>query len=90
MIDGLNLLNRVPRCRLDQVCGLRNTNRCKFNSSPLFDLLKGKLMLHGPKSDAGSCLSSSSCTSRPMDVGFNFFRRLQLDDKINIRNIETS
>lgn len=48
------------------------------------------MLLPCVESDTYSTLSCSSCSTWSMNIGINFFWRLQLDNKIYFRNIKSS
>ena len=69
---------------------VRETSVLESNSSRLFNFLKEEHLLIIEQSDARAKLASSSCSSRPMDVGLNIIWWLDLYNKINIRNVKTA
>jgi hypothetical protein len=90
IIDFLELLDRISGCSLVHIFWLWDTNEVELESCFIFNLLDHLLVLHGPESDASSGLSCSGSSSRSMDVGFDLFWWLNLDNKINIWDIKTS
>lgn len=63
---------------------VKNNTSLALNS---FDQVPGFVSEKGDAHSAGSC---SGCSTRPMDVCFNFFWRLNLNDKLDTRDIKAS
>ena len=66
------------------------TSVLESNSSRLFNFLKKEHLLIIKQSDTRAKFACTSCSSRPMDVGFNIIWWLNLNNQINIRNVKAT
>ena len=86
----LQVVADVHSASLDDILWLRNTNALELDASLRLNLLHKHLRLVRVERDACAGSASSCCTATSMNVGLSLFWRLQLDDKVNIRDVKAS
>ena len=69
---------------------LRHTDALQLDACLILDLLDKHFSFTCIEGDTGTLISGSCCTTTSVDVGLSLFWRLNLDYKVDIRNVKTS
>ena len=86
----VQVLYCVTRRSLYNILWLGNSNLLENNTGSLLDILDQRLVFLRVESDACAFSSSSSCSTRSMNVCFDILGRLNLDNEINVGYVDAS
>jgi len=86
----LQVVTDVHSASLDDIFWLRHTYTLELDAGLRLNLLHKHLRLVRVERDASAASACSCRTTTSMDVGLGLFGRLELDDKVDIRDVEAA
>ena len=90
ILDLFKLLDGISEGSTDDIIGLGHTNLLEDDTSLVFNNLNKHFLFERVECDALSGSTSTSSTTRSVNIGFCVFRRLNLDDQVDTRDVKTT